>query len=242
LKGIKKIIIMRPIAHVYTDLPEKFGTPRQCGIAPSLKGRIVFEPEFRVREAFRGLDGFSYIWVIWEFSESKPDPEQIGEKEWHWSPTVRPPRLGGNKRMGVFATRSPFRPNNLGLSSLKLDSIDFDDPEGPVLYVSGVDMIDGTPVFDIKPYISYSDSHPEATDGFMKDAKDQNLEVLISDDLISRIPEEKRDALLRVLELDPRPAYQDDESRIYGFGFADFEIKFTVCQNTLNVCDIYKVK
>jgi tRNA-Thr(GGU) m(6)t(6)A37 methyltransferase TsaA len=217
---------MRPIAHVHTDLPEKFGTPRQCGIAPSLKGRIVFEPEFRVREAFRGLDGFSYIWVIWEFSESKPDPEQAGEKEWHWSPTVRPPRLGGNKRMGVFATRSPFRPNNIGLSSLKLDSIDFDDPEGPVLCVSGVDMIDGTPVFDIKPYISYSDSHPDAAVGFMKEAKDQSLEIVFSDELLEMVPEEKRDALLEILALDPVPAYQNEPGRVYGMKYANLEIKF----------------
>lgn len=229
---------MKPIAYIHTDLPEKFGTPRQCGIAPSLKGRIVFEPEFRVREAFRGLDGFSYIWVIWEFSESKPDPEQIGEKEWHWSPTVRPPRLGGNKRMGVFATRSPFRPNNLGLSSLKLDSIDFDDPEGPVLYVSGVDMIDGTPVFDIKPYISYSDSHPDATVGFMKDAKNQDLKVDISDDLRSKVPEDKRDALMEILALRPVPAYQSEPDRVYGMKYAGLEIRFRINDDKLTVVSV----
>ena len=226
---------MRPIAYIHTDLHEKFGTPRQCGIAPSLKGRIVFEPEFRVREAFRGLDGFSYIWVIWEFSESKPDPDKAGEKEWHWSPTVRPPRLGGNKRMGVFATRSPFRPNNIGLSSLKLDAIDFDDPEGPVLCVSGVDMIDGTPVFDIKPYISYSDSHPDADVGFMKGAKDQDLEILISDDLLSRIPEDKRDALFEILALSPVPAYQNEPDRIYGMKYAGLEIRFRTGDDKLTV-------
>ena len=226
---------MRPIAYIQTDLPEKFGTPRQCGIAPSLKGRIVFEPEFRVREAFRGLDGFSYIWVIWEFSESKPDSESDDEKEWHWSPTVRPPRLGGNKRMGVFATRSPFRPNNIGLSSLKLDAIDFDDPEGPVLCVSGVDMIDGTPVFDIKPYISYSDSHPDADVGFMKGAKDQDLEIVISDDLRNRIPEEKRDALFEILALSPVPAYQNEPDRVYGMKYAGLEIRFRIGDDKLTV-------
>ena len=202
---------MKPIAYIYTDLPEKFGTPRQCGIAPSLKGRIVFEPEYRVREAFRGLDGFSYIWVIWEFSKSKP---KAGESE-HWSPTVRPPRLGGNRRMGVFATRSPFRPNNIGLSSLKLEKIDHDDPEGPVLLVSGVDMIDGTPVFDIKPYIPYSDSHPDAADGFLNETDRSQLEIDFSDELQDKVPEDKRAALREILALDPVPDIWDEICR-YG--------------------------
>ena len=225
---------MRPIAYVHTDLPEKFGTPRQCGIAPSLKGRIVFEPEFRVREAFRGLDGFSYIWVIWEFSKSKP---KAGESE-HWSPTVRPPRLGGNKRMGVFATRSPFRPNNIGLSSLKLEKIDHDDPEGPVLLVSGVDMIDGTPVFDIKPYIPYSDSHPDAADGFLNETDRSQLEIDFSDELQDKVPDDKRAALREILALDPVPAYKDEPDRIYGMKFAGLEIRFRVEKGKLIVVSV----
>ena len=254
---------MRPIAYIHTDLPEKFGVPKQCGLVEGLKGRIVFEPEFRVREAFRGLDGFSHIWVIWEFSKSAAKSSKDGgdgsicsescpetqpghnsedrsgsDSGWDWSPTVRPPSLGGNIRMGVFATRSPFRPNNIGLSSLRLEGIDLDDPEGPVLHVSGIDMIDGTPVFDIKPYIPYSDSHPDAEVGFTKEAKDQHLEISFPDDLLERVPEEKREALFGVLSLNPVPAYQKEPGRIYGMKYADMNIRFRIEDETVYVVDV----
>ena len=214
------------IARIHTDFPTKFGIPRQSGLVSALKSMIVFEPEYRNPEALRGLDGFSHIWLIWGFSEA-----ECGE----WSPTVRPPRLGGNKRMGVFATRSPFRPNSLGLSSVKLDKIELHPDFGTVLHVSGADLMDNTPIYDIKPYLPYTDSHPDAVGGFADPVKDNTLEVEFPEEWLRLIPENKREALLEVLANDPRPSYQNDPQRIYGFEFAGFEIKFTVEGNVLKV-------
>lgn len=214
------------IARIHTDFPTKFGIPRQSGLVSALKSMIVFEPEYRNPEALRGLDGFSHIWLIWGFSEA-----ECGE----WSPTVRPPRLGGNKRMGVFATRSPFRPNSLGLSSVKLDKIELHPDFGTVLHVSGADLMDNTPIYDIKPYLPYTDSHPDAVGGFADPVKDNTLEVEFPEEWLRLIPENKREALLEVLANDPRPSYQNDPERIYGFEFAGFEIKFTVEGNVLKV-------
>ena len=217
------------IARIYTDLPEKFGIPRQSGLAPSLMGRIVFEPEYRNAEALRGLDEFSHLWLIWQFSEAVRED---------WSPTVRPPRLGGNKRMGVFATRSPFRPNAIGLSSVKLEKIETDGENGRVIYVSGVDLMSGTPIFDIKPYLAYTDSHPQATGGFTDSVADRTLGVIIPDELIERIPSDSRDALFDILKEDPRPSYQHDEERIYRFDFAGRTVGFMVKERTLTVTDV----
>ena len=217
------------IARIYTDLPEKFGIPRQSGLAPSLMGKIVFEPEFRNAEALRGLDEFSHLWLIWQFSEAVREG---------WSPTVRPPRLGGNKRMGVFATRSPFRPNAIGLSSVKFEKIDTDGENGRVIYVSGIDLMNGTPIFDIKPYLSYTDSHPEAAGGFTESVADRTLEVDIPDELIERVPKDSRQALYDILKEDPRPSYQHDESRIYRFDFAGRTVAFTVKDRMLTVTEI----
>lgn len=219
------------IAHIRTDFPAKFGIPRQSGLISDLKGKIIFEPKYRIPEAFRGLDGFSHIWLIWQFSEAVRS---------EWSPTVRPPRLGGNKRMGVFATRSPFRPNAIGLSCVKLEKIIHDEKDGTVLMVSGADMMDGTPILDIKPYLPLADSHPEASGGFAKEHEDHSLNVEIPHILLQTIPECKRSALRAVLAHDPRPAYQNDPGRIYGFEFAGMEIKFAVHGNLLTVTDIKK--
>ena len=217
------------IARIYTELPEKFGIPRQSGLAPSLMGKIVFEPEFRNAEALRGLDEFSHLWLIWQFSEAVRD---------EWSPTVRPPRLGGNKRMGVFATRSPFRPNAIGLSSVKFEKIETDGENGRVIYVSGVDLMSGTPIFDIKPYLAYTDSHPEAIGGFTESVADRTLEVVIPDELIERIRSDSRKALFDILKEDPRPSYQHDESRIYRFDFAGRTVAFMVKERKLIVTEI----
>ncbi len=205
------------IARIHSDFPTKFGIPRQSGLVESLKATIVFEPEYRNEEALRGLDGFSHIWLIWGFSEAVRE---------EWSPTVRPPRLGGNTRMGVFATRSPFRPNEIGLSSVRLDKISHDKNNGTVLIVSGADLMDGTPIYDIKPYIP-ADCHPEATKGFTTQNNDYQLEVEFPDEMLDFLPEEKRQALVDIIAQDPRPAYHDDE-RIYGFRFAEYEVKFKV--------------
>lgn len=210
---------MKIIAHIHTDFPTKFGVPRQSGIIPSLQGRIVFEPEYRNADAVRGLDEFSHIWLIWEFSEAVRDT---------WSPTVRPPRLGGNTRKGVFATRSPFRPNAIGLSSVKLEKIEIENELGPVLYVSGADLMDGTPIFDIKPYIAYTDSHPDAISGFATRPAEYELEVVIADELLVKVPKEQRESLKAVLAHDPRPQYHDDPERIYGMQFGQIEVKFRV--------------
>lgn len=220
---------MKIIAHVHTDFPSKFGIPRQSGLVESLKGRIVFEPEFRTPEAFRGLEEFSHIWILWKFSESKKE---------NWSATVKPPRLGGKKRMGVFATRSPFRPNDIGLSCVKLDKVELDEKDGPVVWVSGVDLLDGTPVYDIKPYIPLADCHPEASEGYTKETKVHQLKVDFPEELLNQYPEEKRDAIIGVLAQDPRPTYFQDPGRVYGVPFAGFDVKFKVDGDVLTVCDV----
>lgn len=214
---------MKIIARVKSDFPEKFGIPRQSGLT-GLVSQIVFEPEYRVPEAFRGLEGYSHIWILWEFSEAK-------QKE--WSPTVRPPKLGGNTRMGVFATRSPFRPNPIGLSSVKLEKIDFDCKDAPVLYVSGADIMDDTPVYDIKPYLAYTDSHPEAAGGFS--VPETALRVEFAAGQLEKLPEALRKGLTEALAQDPRPAYQNSPERVYIMDFAEFEVHFTVDGNVLTV-------
>lgn len=220
---------LKKIARIRTDFPTKFGIPRQSGLVESLTGMIVFEPEYRNPDTIRGLEGFSHIWLIWQFSESLRE---------NWSATVRPPRLGGNTRFGVFATRSPFRPNPLGLSSVKLDGIEIDPDLGPVLHVSGVDLMDNTPIYDIKPYLPFIDSHPEAVGGFADSFKDYTLAVEFPQQWLQLIPEEKREALLGVLANDPRPSYQNDPERIYGFEFLDFDIRFMVRYSVLAVCEV----
>ena len=220
---------MKIIAHIRTDFPTKFGIPRQSGLVDTLKGVIVFEPEYRNSNALRGLSEFSHVWLIWEFSEA------VREK---WSPTVRPPRLGGNTRMGVFATRSPFRPNAVGLSCVKLDDIELHSKFGPILHVSGSDLMDKTPIFDIKPYLPYTDSHPEAASGFVDRSKGCELDVTFPEKWLRLIPEERREALRGVLAQDPRPSYQNNPERIYGLEFAGFDIRFTVQGTVLSVCEV----
>ena len=219
-----------PIAHIRCDLREKFGAPRQAGVVPALEGRIVFEPAYRTPEALRGIEGFSHLWLIWQFSENL-------RAEGDWSPTVRPPRLGGNVRMGVFATRSPFRPNALGLSCVRLLAVERDGPEGPSLRVGGADLVDGTPIFDIKPYVPYADCHPEALSGFAPDPG-ETLEVLFLPGTEEKIPAGKRDALRGVLANDPRPRYQSDPDRVYGLRFGAQNVKFTVDGKRLTVIDV----
>jgi tRNA-Thr(GGU) m(6)t(6)A37 methyltransferase TsaA len=223
---------MKPIAHIYTDFKTKFGLPRQSGLIKEITGKIIFEKEYSIAEAFKGLEDFSHIWLLWEFSEAKKEK---------WKPTVRPPLLGGNKRMGVFATRSPFRPNSIGLSCVKLEKIDNDKKLGTILYVSGCDLMNGTPIYDIKPYLPYCDSKPDATGGFTETLGERKLEVNISEEILGRVPEEKRAELLGVLRGDPRPSYQDDPQREYGFSFADFEVSFKVEGKILNVTKIEKI-
>lgn len=224
---------MKIIAHIKTDFPTKFGLPRQSGLVEEIKGKIVFEEEYRVPEAFRGLEDFSHIWLLWQFSEAVRD---------NWSPTVRPPLLGGNTRMGVFATRSPFRPNPIGLSCVKLEKIDFNCSDGPVLFVSGCDLMDGTPIYDIKPYLPYADSIPDAAGGFTQTLADRTLEVEFDSLLLDRIPADKRETLIQVLSGDPRPSYQNNPERVYGFVFAGFEVKFTVYDRKLTVTDVLPEK
>ncbi len=223
---------MKIIARISTDLPSKFGLPRQSGLVEGIEGRIVFEPEYRTPEAFRGLEDFSHIWILWQFSEAVRDG---------WSPTVRPPMLGGNKRVGVFATRSPFRPNSIGLSSVKLKSIEFTADKGPVLHVCGCDLMDGTPIYDIKPYLAYTDSHPDAIGGFTQALPERSLSVEVSEELLSRVPADKRDTLKAILSQDPRPSYQDNPERIYGFVFAGLEVRFVVCDGVLSVVSIEQI-
>ena len=222
---------MKVIARIHSDFPEKFGIPRQSGLVPALRAKIVFEPEYRNPDALRGIEGFSHLWLIWQFSAVVRDT---------WSPTVRPPRLGGNERVGVFATRSPFRPNAIGLSCVKLEGVRHEDGFGDVLIVSGADLMDGTPIYDIKPYIPYADCHPEATEGFTGQVEMQALTVEIPPELLARFPVEKRDALVGVLAQDPRPRYQADASRVYGLEFGGYEVKFTVSDQILTVTDIAK--
>ena len=221
---------MKVIAHIRSDFPTKFGIPNQSGRIQELKADIIFEPEYRNHEAFRGLEEYTHIWLIWEFS-------QAVRKE--WSPTVRPPRLGGNVRMGVFATRSPFRPNPIGLSSVRLESVEFSEKYGPVLHVSGADLMDGTPIYDIKPYLAYVDSHPEAAGGFTDQIQDHKLKVEFPEKLLKKIPEEKREALLAVLANDPRPGYQKDPERKYGMSFGSWDIHFKVDGEQLQVLEVF---
>ena len=219
-----------PIATIKTGFPSKFGVPRQSGLVPELKGTVVFEPEFRNADALRGLEGFSHIWLIWEFSDAVRE---------QWSPTVRPPRLGGNTRLGVFATRSPFRPNPIGLSCVKLESIELSTPNGPVLHVSGADLMDGTPIYDIKPYIPYTDCIPDAASGFTGTVSMHKLDVVIPEHLRAKIKTGTLDALRGILAQDPRPRYQNDPNREYGFDFDGCSVKFKVPDaDTLIVTDL----
>ena len=221
---------IRPVAHMRSEFPEKFGVPRQSGLVEALRGEILLEPEFRTPDALRGIEGFSHLWLIWGFHKARKE---------NWSATVRPPRLGGNQRLGVFATRSPFRPNGLGLSCVRLERVEWDTPEGPVLHVSGADLVDGTPIYDIKPYVPYADCRPEAAEGFAP-APGEGLRVVIPPELEERVPEEKRAALRGVLACDPRPHYQDDPERVYGMAFAGLEVKFTVAGDVLTVAAVEK--
>ena len=220
---------MRVIARIHSDFSTKFGVPRQSGLVDALESAVVFEPEYRNPDALRGLEDFSHLWLVWVFDKAVRRD---------WSPTVRPPRLGGNRRMGVFATRSPFRPNPIALSSVKLAGIEQTAEQGPVLHILGADLMDGTPILDIKPYIPYADAHPEALGGFAAVPAGETLEVIIPPELLEKIPPERREALRGVLAQDPRPHYQDDPERIYGFGFAGMEVRFSVEGSRLTVREI----
>ena len=220
------------IARMHSDFATKFGIPRQSGLVEELRSTIVFEPEFRNPDALRGIEDFSHLWIIWQFSEAVRQG---------WSPTVRPPRLGGNTRMGVFATRSPFRPNNMGLSSVKLLGVEHTTEFGTVLHVGGADLMDGTPIFDVKPYIPYSDCHTDATGGFTDNAGDFLLEVDFPAELLKKLPVSKWEAAVGVLSHDPRPSYQKSADRIYGLTFAGFDIRFRVKEDTLTVIEVNKV-
>ena len=220
---------MVEIARIYTDFPDKFGIPRQSGLVKELTGEIIFAKEYASPEAVRGLEDYSHIWILWKFSRNIRDK---------WSPTVRPPRLGGDKRMGVFATRSPFRPNPIGLSVVGLDSIEMREGKGPVLHVSGADLMNDTPIYDIKPYLPHVDAIPDAKGGFAQQFKDYSLEVNFPEKLLEKVPEEKRAALIKVLSNDPRPSYQDDPERVYGMWFAGMNIRFLVKNNTVFVKDL----
>lgn len=243
---------MKPIAHIRTDLPQKFGIPRNSFLAPHLQGRIVFEPEFALNSAVAGLDGFSHAWLLWEFENGTPGgtaqdiaadaaTDDKSGTNTKWSPTVRPPRLGGSERMGVFATRSPFRPNPIGLTCVKIDHVELTD-DGPIIHVLGADLRDGTPIFDIKPYIPLSDCHPEATGGFSPRDNAPLLEVDFPEGLLSQIPERARSALMGVLAQDPRPAYQKDPNRRYGVPFAGYDVRFTVEDSVLRVVEVERLK
>ena len=220
---------MEIIAKIFTDFPTKFGVPRQSGLIENLRGKVIFEKPFRNPDAVRGLEGFSHLWLIWQFSQV----QQNG-----WCATVRPPRLGGNRRMGVFATRSPFRPNPIGLSSVRLEEVEIHPQLGPVLHVLGADLIDGTPIFDIKPYLPFTDCHPEATGGFAEPVFGHALEVVFPENLLSLVPPEHRQALLEILRQDPRPSYQQDPQRIYGVPFAGLDVRFQVDGNILTVREV----
>ena len=220
---------VRIIAHIRSDFQQKFGIPRQSGLVDELEAQIIFEPEFRNPEALRGVEGFSHLWLIWEFSQAKRDK---------WSPTVRPPRLGGNQRLGVFATRSPFRPNPIGLSCVRLVGVDLHTLDGPVIRVAGADLLDGTPIYDIKPYLPYADCKPEAVGGFAAQPKEATLSVDLPEELAFQVPAEKRAALIGVLAQDPRPPYQDDPERVYGMEFGGMEVRFRVEEDRLYVLEI----
>lgn len=217
---------MKIIARIETDFPEKFGIPRQSGLVEELKGNIVFEPEYRNKDALKGLEGYNYIWLLWQFEGVERDT---------WSVTVRPPRLGGNTHMGVFATRSPFRPNPIGLSSVKLERIEFDTERGPILHVAGVDLRHNTPIYDIKPYLPYVDCHTDASGGFAHEVKDYVLQVVFPETLLEHIPKDKRQAIIGVLKQDPRPSYHNDPTRQYGVSFAGFNVRFVVEGDVLTV-------
>lgn len=221
---------LKIIAYIENNFTEKFGVPRQSGLA-DITSRIVFEPEYRNPDAFRGIEGYSHLWLLWIFSEAKTDG---------FVPTVRPPRLGGNKRMGVFATRSPFRPNSIGLSSVKFEKISFDEKDSPVLYVKGADLMNGTPIIDVKPYLSYTDSHPDAVNGFALDTKAPLLSVVFPEELRALIGSEKSDELTQILAQDPRPQYQDSPDRLYSMSYGGFDVDFSVCGDTLTVKNIRK--
>lgn len=223
---------MKTIAYIRSDFPSKFAIPRQSGICRILSAKVVFEPEYRNIDAFRGLEEYSHIWIIWKFSEAVRD---------EWSPTVRPPKLGGNTRMGVFATRSPFRPNPIGISSVRLESIDLNTPNGPVLNILGADIMDNTPIFDIKPYLAYTDSHPDALSGFANLPQNNILKVRFDEKLKKLMPHEKAQALVSVLEQDPRPGYRSEDGRVFGFSFAGFEISFSVTGDILSVHTVTKI-
>lgn len=224
---------IKPIAHIVTDFPEKFGIPRQSGLVEQLKGKIIFEPEYRYPAALKELDGFSHIWLIWQFSDCA---------DAKWSPTVRPPRLGGNKRVGVFASRSPFRPNSLGLSCVKIEKIDLNCEDAPVIFVSGIDIKDGTPIFDIKPYIPVADLKPDAKEGYTEFTKGYEIKVSYDGEVLSAVPEEKRQALLEVMKNDPRPSYCEENGKEYGMSFAGFNIKFVYSNKTLTITEIERLK
>ncbi len=224
----EELLTLRPIGHIRTQFPQKFGIPRQSGLVEELQARVVFEEEYRIREAFRGLEDFSHLWLVWQFTESKG-----------WSPTVRPPRLGGNRRMGVFATRSPFRPNPIGLSCVTLEGVEYDAPDGPALLVGGADLLDGTPILDVKPYVPLADCRPEAVGSFSDQHREDRLLVDMPSELLEKVPPPLRSALLGVLSQDPRPSYQKDPERVYGMAFAGLEIKFTVEGETLHVTEIH---
>ena len=226
---MRQEFLMKPIAHIRSDFSSKFGVPRQSGLVDTLEALVIFEPEYRSSDALRGLEGFSHLWLIWEFSQARREG---------WSPTVRPPRLGGNRRLGVFATRSPFRPNPIGLSCVRLVEVRQHRELGPVLTVAGADLLDGTPIYDIKPYLPYADCKPEAVGGFAARPKGADLAVDCSPALLDRVPEDKRAALLAVLAQDPRPQYQDDPERVYGMAFAGLEVKFRVAGERLTVTEI----
>lgn len=220
--------ILHPVAHMESEFSEKFGVPRQSGLVAQLRGQVVFEPEFRTPDALRGIEGFSRLWLIWGFHMARRE---------NWAATVRPPRLGGNERVGVFATRSPYRPNPIGLSCVELERVEWDSPRGPVLHVLGHDLVSGTPIYDIKPYVPYADAHPEAAQGFAP-PPEPALEVAFPPGLLERVPQERREALRGVLACDPRPRYQRDPQRVYGMAFAGQEIRFTVAGKTLTVTDV----
>ena len=223
---------LKIIARIETDFPEKFGIPRQSGLVEELKGVIVFEPEYRNADALKGLEGYNYIWLLWQFEGVERD---------NWSVTVRPPRLGGNKHMGVFATRSPFRPNPIGLSSVKLERMEWDTDRGPVLHVAGIDLRHNTPIYDIKPYLPYVDCHMDATGGFAHEVKDYELQVVFPEPLLARFPAEKQAAIIAVLKQDPRPSYHKDPTRQYGVAFAGHDVRFVVDGEVLTVVEVVKI-
>ena len=224
---------MKVIARIRNDFSGKFGIPRQSGVVPELKGKIVFEPEYRNADALRGIEGFDYLWLIWQFSEAVRE---------QWSPTVRPPILGGNTRVGVFATRSPFRPNALGLSSVRLEKAELHTPEGPVLHIAGADLMNGTPILDIKPYLAYADSHPDAAQGFRGDGWQRSLQVDFPAELLAKIPQAQQAGLLGILKNDPRPAYHHDSERVYVLPFGRSEISFRVQDRRLVVLGAEEVQ